>query len=54
MKKIIFCDIDKTLIISKEISEENKNMVKKYSDNGGLFILVSGRGVKYTKEIVKK
>ena len=49
MKKIIFSDIDKTLCQKKEISEVTKKTINDYINSGGIFVLVSGRGVKYTK-----
>lgn len=54
MKKIVFCDIDKTLCLKNTISSLNKEKINKYINLGGYFILVSGRGVKYTKEIAKE
>ena len=54
MKKIIFSDIDKTLAIGKEVSNENKKWIKKWVDAGNLFVLVSGRVIPYTKMIAKQ
>lgn len=54
MKKIIFSDIDKTLCMKKDLTENTINIINKYISFGGTFILVSGRGVKYTKMIANK
>lgn len=54
MKKIIFSDIDKTLAIGKEVSDENKKWIKKWMDAGNSFVLVSGRVIPYTKMIAKQ
>lgn len=54
MKKIIFSDIDRTLAIEGVISDKNKQKVENYIKKGGLFVLVSGRSVSYTKMIANK
>lgn len=54
MKKIVFCDIDGTLANKGIIPIENINLVNRYSDLGGEFVLVSGRSVAYTRNIASK
>lgn len=54
MKKIIFSDIDRTLAIEEVISDKNKKAIEEYIKKGGLFVLVSGRSVSYTKIIANK
>ena len=54
MKKIVFCDIDKTLTNDFIVSKENISKVNEYTRLGGIFVLISGRGIKYVKEFSKQ
>lgn len=54
MKKIVFCDIDGTLANNKNISTKNIDLINKYSSLGGVFVLISGRSVAYTRNIASK
>lgn len=53
MKKIIFSDIDRTLAVEGVISDKNKKAIEEYIKKGGLFVLVSGRVINYTKKLSK-
>lgn len=55
MKKVIFCDIDGTLTkTKKKISKLNLIAIKKYLDNGGEFVLCTGRSYYACVEIIAK
>lgn len=51
--KIVFCDIDGTLSKRGVISKKNKELIKEFTKNDKMFILVTGRTVKYAVEISK-
>lgn len=54
MQRIIFSDIDKTLVNGRKISDKNKKWIKKWLDFNKLFVLVSGRVIPYTKMIANQ
>lgn len=51
MIKVIFSDLDKTLVVSKNISNKNICAINKFNNIGGLFIIISGRSISYLRKI---
>lgn len=51
MYKIVFLDLDDTLLDNeKNISEENKEAIKYVQENGGMVCIASGRSIEATKK----
>ena len=51
MYKVVFLDLDDTLLDNeKNISEENKEAIKYVQDKGGLVCIASGRAIEATKK----
>lgn len=52
MKKVYFIDLDGTLMTSqKTITDFNRKMLEKATNNGNKIVIVTGRGLNFVKEI---
>lgn len=55
MIKLICCDLDGTLLTKdKKLSEENKLQIKKFRENGGHFVIATGRPIEGVIDLIKE
>ena len=53
MRKMLASDLDGTLLFKGKISEENKDSLKKFKTNGGIFSLSTGRSYNEITTVIK-
>lgn len=54
MRKMLASDLDGTLLFKGKVSDENKNALKKFKTNGGIFSLSTGRAYNEIESVIKE
>lgn len=53
MRKMLASDLDGTLLFKGKVSDENKNALKRFKTNGGIFSLSTGRAYNEIESVIK-